>query len=104
MNGIGFGNTVHYLGIAAHNIFLTYLIESGIVGFVLFLITNLMFIKGSNRKSLYLTIPLFISGMSLSGHVLTFYYACMVILYFLSRNPSDEHLKVEEKSNLEMSI
>lgn len=30
MNGIGFGNTVHYIGIAAHNIFITYLIESGI--------------------------------------------------------------------------
>ena len=101
MNGIGFGNTVHYIGIGAHNIFLTYLIESGIFGFVLFLITNLMFIKGSNRKSLYLTIPLFISGMSLSGHVLTFYYTCLAILYILTRNASNVFVKVEEKTYLE---
>ena len=103
MNGVGFGNTVHYLGIAAHNIFITYLIESGIVGLVLFLIINLMFIKGSNRKSLYLTIPLFISGMSLSGHVLTFYYTCLTILYLLSRDTSDLLINVEEKNKLQMS-
>ena len=102
MNGVGFGNTVHYLGIAAHNIFLTYLIESGIVGFTLFLIINLMFIKGTNRKSLYLTIPLFISGMSLSGHVLTFYYTCLTILYLLCRsNPSNLILAVEDEIKLQ---
>ena len=103
MNGVGFGNTVHYLGIAAHNIFLTYLIESGIVGLVLFLFINLMFIKGTNRKSLYLTIPLFVSGMSLSGHVLTFYYTCLAILYLLSRDTPDQLLTVGEKNKLETS-
>ena len=103
MNGIGFGNTVRYLGIGSHNIFLTYLIESGIIGLVLFLITNLMFVKGSNRKSLYLTLPLFISGMSLSGHVLTFYYTCLAVLYLLSRYPTEIPLAIEEMKDLKTS-
>jgi hypothetical protein len=103
MNGIGFGNTVRYLGIGSHNIFLTYLIESGIIGLVLFLITNLMFVKGSNRKSLYLTLPLFISGMSLSGHVLTFYYTCLAVLYLLSRYPTENPLAIEEMKDLKTS-
>lgn len=103
INGIGYGNAVNYLGIGAHNIFLTHLIESGIIGFIFFLITNLMFIKGSDRKSLYLTIPLFISGMSLSGHVLTFYYACLTILYLLSRNHPAVSTEVNKEASMEAS-
>lgn len=83
--GIGYGNTVNYFGIGAHNLFVTHLIESGIIGLLLFLIVNLMFIKGSNRYSLYLTFPLFISGFSLAGHALSFYYSCLVIIYILEK-------------------
>ena len=103
INGIGFGNTVNYLGIGAHNLFLTHLLESGIIGLLLFLITNLMFISGSDRKSLYLTIPMFISGMSLSAHALTFYYTCLAIIYLLTRIQSDTPLKLQEESSLESS-
>ena len=99
INGVGFGNTVNYLGIGAHNLFLSHLIESGIIGLTLFLIVNMMFINGSDRKSLYLTIPLFISGMSLSGHALTFYYTCLAIIYLLSRNQTEILEPTEKKAS-----
>lgn len=83
--GIGFGNTVEYLGIGSHNLFLTYIIESGFFGFLFFIVINMSFIKGSNMKSLYITIPLFISGMSLSGHAISYYYSCLAIIYILNK-------------------
>ena len=61
--GVGFGNTVEHIGIGAHNLLVTHLIESGIIGLLFFLIVNFSLINKTKRYSLYLTIPLFISGM-----------------------------------------
>ncbi|MFK8265480.1 hypothetical protein [Capnocytophaga cynodegmi] len=84
--GIGFGNTVKYLGIGAHNLFVTHLVESGLIGLTFFLAINLILIRPTQKYSLYLTIPLFISGMSLVGHAISYYYACLALIYVLQFN------------------
>lgn len=84
--GVGFGNTVEHIGIGAHNLLVTHLIESGIIGLLFFLIVNFSLINKTKRYSLYLTIPLFISGMSLAGHAISYYYACLALIYVIERN------------------
>lgn len=85
LTGIGYGNTLNLFGIGAHNLVITHIIESGIIGLFFFLFVNIIFIKGSERKSLYVTIPLFVSGMSLTGHSISFYFACLAIIYTINK-------------------
>lgn len=84
--GIGFGNTVDYFGVGAHNLFITYILESGIIGLFLFLLFQFYLIFKTKKESLYLTLPLFISGYSLVGHAIPFYYAGLAIIYYLSKH------------------
>lgn len=84
--GVGFGNTFKHIGIGAHNLFVTHLIESGVIGLLFFLSVNFSLIKHTRKNSLFLTIPLFISGMSLAGHAISFYYACLALIYVIQRN------------------
>jgi O-antigen ligase len=85
MLGVGFGNTVLHLGMGAHNLFVTHLVESGLVGLFLFLFFQLYLIYKSKRRTLYLTLPLFISGFSLVGHAIPYYYVSLAIIYSLSK-------------------
>lgn len=84
--GVGFANTVEYIGIGAHNILVTHLMESGLIGLLFFLTVNFFLVKATKKYSLFITIPLFISGMSLAGHALSFYYACLALIYVIERN------------------
>ena len=96
--GVGFGNTVEHIGIGAHNLLVTHLIESGIIGLLFFLIVNFSLINKTKRYSLYLTIPLFISGMSLAGHAISYYYACLALIYVIERN---ERKDISTNANLQ---
>jgi wzy len=96
--GVGFGNTVEHIGIGAHNLLVTHLIESGIIGLLFFLIVNFSLINKTKRYSLYLTIPLFISGMSLAGHAISYYYACLALIYVIERN---ERKDISTNTNLQ---
>lgn len=84
--GVGFANTYKHIGIGAHNILVTHLIESGLIGLLFFLMVNFFLVKATKKYSLFITIPLFISGMSLAGHALSFYYACLALIYVIERN------------------
>ena len=99
--GVGFGNTFKHIGIGAHNLLVTHFIESGIIGLLFFLIVNFSLIKRTKKYSLFLTIPLFISGMSLAGHAISFYYACLALIYVIERNErksisTDSYLQCRE--------
>lgn len=97
ITGVGYGNSVHYLGIGAHNLFITHFIESGVIGFLFFILVSVMFVRPSNKKSLYITVPFFISGFSLSGHAISYYYTCLVLVYLINKK-SD--LKITEQKTL----
>ena len=96
--GVGFGNTVKHIGMGAHNLLVTHFIESGIIGLIFFLIVNFSLIKRTKKYSLFLTIPLFISGMSLAGHAISFYYACLALIYVIERN---ERKSISTHTNLQ---
>lgn len=84
--GVGFANSYKYMEIGGHNLFVIQFVESGLIGTILFLIANLTLIKPTQKYSLYLTIPLFISGFSLVGYAIPYYYSCLALIYVIQRN------------------
>ncbi|AXH63518.1 O-antigen ligase family protein [Providencia huaxiensis] len=65
--GIGLGNTELYLGFFAHNIFVTFFLEFGILGSFLFLLFVTYTIIKSNSFTLFIWLPTLIGGVSLFG-------------------------------------
>nr|WP_294872390.1 hypothetical protein [uncultured Pedobacter sp.] len=94
--GVGIGNTVKYLGIGAHNFFVTYIVETGFLG-----LTILMFFWGylvycSKGKVLYVMLPFLVAGMSLAGHAIPFLYTVFAIIIKLSRDNNIIYDKIQQ--------
>lgn len=77
--GVGLGNAHNYLGMGAHNLFFTFLIEIGLIGFIIFLMLIVYFIFYFKTDSLFLIFPFLIVSLSLSGTALPYFWG---ILYF----------------------
>lgn len=82
--GVGFGNSHYYLGIGAHNIFVTYLIESGIIGISFLVILWVLIVFKTNFSAIIIVIPVLFNGMSLSSHATPYLYAIFAIILVLS--------------------
>ncbi|MEH8161482.1 O-antigen ligase family protein [Aeromonas allosaccharophila] len=65
--GVGLGNFDKYTGIFAHNIFVTVIMEMGIVGTISFLCFITYSVSKSNSAALYIWLPTLICGISLFG-------------------------------------
>lgn len=81
--GVGFGKTYDYIGIGAHNIVIAYTLESGIIGLIFFIMFTVMIAIKTNGKSLIITIPFLMAGMSLAGFTLPFLYIIYAMIYIL---------------------
>ena len=81
--GVGFGKTYDYIGIGAHNIVIAYALESGIIGLIFFIMFTVMIAIKTNGKSLIVTIPFLLAGMSLAGFTLPFLYIIYAMIYIL---------------------
>lgn len=77
--GVGFGNTFNYLGIGAHNIVVSFVMDSGLVGFILFVLF-LSVIMLKYRKTMIVLIPFLISGMSLAGNAQSLLYTSLALI------------------------
>lgn len=90
--GIGFDNTIKVFHIYAHTYLATYIIETGLIGYVLitsFLCSNLL----EYKKTIYLILPFFFLGFSYIGHtVLNLFYVLLACICFF------EHKKLSLKS------
>ena len=72
--------------IGGHNLFVIQFVESGLIGLMFFLALSIFVLKPTGKYSLYLTMPLFISGFSLVGYAIPYYYACLALIYVLQKN------------------
>lgn len=63
--GIGLGNTAQFIGIFAHNMYVTLILEMGWIGAILFIFYIFYTLKISNGYAMYIWLPVFISGISL---------------------------------------
>ncbi|MGY4806851.1 hypothetical protein ACVNRM_14825 [Bacillus paranthracis] len=89
--GIGFGNSFEYLRIGAHNFIITYLLESGLIGFILLFVLWWKILRKTKFKAGIVMLPFLFAGMSLAGHAITYLYCIFAIIYILEKkNTSNE--------------
>lgn len=81
--GVGVGNAENYMSIGTHNLLLTYLIETGLVGFCIFLLFLLFLINKLKLDFIYTILPFLIASMSLGSTAIPYFfsYSALCILY-----------------------
>lgn len=83
--GIGLGNTQYVLGIFAHNIFVTFALELGLVGAsALVLFVTYLTVK-TNGLALVVVVPNFVAGFSLFSAYSPFLFVCLALIYHHER-------------------
>lgn len=83
--GVGAGNAIQVLGMGAHNFFITYMVETGILGLTLLLFIWALLLFKTKFKIAYVMFPFILNGMSLTGYSITYLYAIYAIIYILSK-------------------
>ncbi|WP_313958404.1 hypothetical protein [Citrobacter sp. Marseille-Q6884] len=92
--GIGLGNSSQFIGIFAHNIYVTLVLEMGIAGTILFLMYISYTVKLSNGHVMYVWIPVFIGGISLFSAFSPFIF--IVTSLICCESDSDRGKKIEK--------
>lgn len=84
--GNGIGNSAVLLGgISAHNIIEALLVETGIMGIILFTLIHIHISKLSRGKANYIIFPFLLAGMSLFVNAAPYYYAILGIIVTLEQ-------------------
>jgi len=81
--GLGVGNAVDAIGMGAHNILITYLLETGLLGMFLFLSILLYLCCSLKDDMLIVVFPFLITAMSLGTTAIPYFltFACLAVLY-----------------------
>lgn len=90
--GVGFSNTYSNIGIGSHNIIVTYLMESGVIGIGLLLILWWMIALKTRFKGLLIMLPFGFNAMSLAGHGVPYLYCSLGLLYVMHRKATNKHV------------
>ena len=86
--GIGFDNSETFVGMYAHNYLATYIIETGIIGYII-ITSFLLRILYETPKSIYILLPFSIFGISFIGYtMLNLFYITLALIATI------EHKKV----------
>lgn len=83
--GVGFGNSVNVLGIGAHNLFVMLIIERGVIGLILVSLFWFAICRQTRWTSLYVFLPFWVNGLSLTAHSVPYLYASAAIIIILTR-------------------
>lgn len=89
--GVGFANAKLYLGIGSHNILVTYLVDSGLIGLLFMLGIPIIYLISTRGKGWDIVLAFFFIGMSLAGHGVPFYYAQLATVYLLIHKNSSSN-------------
>lgn len=81
--GVGFGHAEEYIGMGAHNLLLTFIVESGALGVIVLLFFWFIILKSTNWRGIIVMLPFFVNGMSLAGHAIPWFYCMMAIICVL---------------------
>jgi hypothetical protein len=92
--GVGFGNTVNYFNMGAHNFIVTYLVESGICGLLLLCILWIGILRKTRFEAAIVMVPFLINSMSLAGHAISYLYAIFGIIYILANRKPDIQMQL----------
>lgn len=88
--GIGAGNAMlnPYFQIWTHNLLSTYLIETGLIGTLLFFLINVLILSKIKRLSYRFFTFLYVCGMSFVPHGIPYFYTLIFLNYILNLEPS----------------
>ncbi len=81
--GVGFGNAFEVLEIGAHNFFVTYLVESGIIGLLFILIIWVYILIKTQYKAGIVMFPFLLNGMSMASGAIPYLYVMFAIVLVL---------------------
>jgi hypothetical protein len=79
--GIGFSNSLTRMGVYAHNFFIVFLIESGIIGLFLMILLLFQFTVSTRLKALYILVPFVITTLSSTITFMPFFYVAMALIF-----------------------
>lgn len=78
--GVGFGNAISVLDIGAHNIIVTFLVESGLIGLFLMVVLWVLIILRSSYSVCIVMLPFLLAGMSFASLAIPYLYAMYSII------------------------
>ncbi|MFM5055489.1 hypothetical protein ACEUBS_19340 [Aeromonas veronii] len=91
--GVGLGNTANFLGIGAHNIFVVGAFELGLLGSFLYILCCIALVFLAGQPMLYLIVPYFVNGFSLTSTSVPILFLFMGVLLSL-REKQDSNREV----------
>lgn len=93
--GIGFSNSLERMGVYAHNFFMVFLIESGVIGLFFIVLLLLQFTISTRMKALYVLVPFLITTLSSTITFMPFFYV-VIALIFVFENKRTSELNTHE--------
>ena len=84
--GIGFSNSSDRLGIYAHNFFMVFLIESGIIGLFIIVTLFIQLTVATNKRALFIIVPFLITTLSSTITFMPFLYVSLALIFLLEKN------------------
>ena len=94
--GLGFNRSVDAIDMGAHNLIVLLVIEKGLLGLALMLALWWKIGQATAWAALYLFIPFFINGMSLTTHAAPYFYVSAAVIILLVRLQRKDGLGVVE--------
>ena len=84
--GNGFGNAINVIGIGSHNFFVTYILDTGVIGLLLLSIFWVVILIKSKFKVFIIMFSFLLVGFSLAGHAIPYLYTIFAIVCNLNKN------------------
>ena len=98
--GVGYGNAVSAIGMGSHNIIISYFVESGVLGLILFIVLLVSLLYETGKHGAIVILPFMLNAMSLSSHAIPYFYCYIAIIACLEKASAKERVKInEQKAN-----
>jgi hypothetical protein len=83
--GIGFNHSVDAINVGAHTLIVMLLIERGLLGLILMLLLWALIVFRFKTPILYVLIPYWVNGFSLTSHSVPYLYVSIAVIIVLSK-------------------
>jgi hypothetical protein len=94
--GIGFSNSSERLGIYAHNFFMVFFIESGVVGLLLIILLFIQLTIATNKRALFIIVPFLITTLSSTITFMPFLYVSLALIFLLEK-PENQQIEANTR-------
>lgn len=89
LTGVGFGNAIDVIGMGSHSIYVSLLVEAGIIGFVFYFL-HLAFFYKKAKSTKYIMLPFLITSFSLGAVVSPWFFCSLWLVVALNEDEISE--------------